>query len=143
MSRRQCLRNLCIAMLFVLFGLRSTATAQSKEEVHAFFFKTAAEMNAKRAQYSTPLIQFIRVEYDRSTSMLTYRYSTSVLRDSGRSKFSREEMTLTQTQLADTGCRSLGAFMRLHDLQLVHIYFDSVGGSEIARFRITKRDCNK
>lgn len=114
---------------------------QTQEDVHQFFERQAAKLNAERAKHSTPEIEIIKVDYDRRLSTLSYTYRGDLAKSRNKMS-SKDELMVMKATLVNSACNgTLAPFMRQHNLRLTHTYFSKETNQHIHTFEVTKRDC--
>jgi hypothetical protein len=125
----------------VIVATLNTAHSKTKEEVDLFFEKMANNVTAERSKYSDPVTEVIKVEYDKKKTELNYYYTTTAIQDGV--KLDDNQVLIAKTLVTDAGCKSLGAFMRLYNLKIKHIYYNKSTNNQVMKFEITKNDCKK
>jgi hypothetical protein len=128
-----------LVFFMLIASISTTVFSQSRAEVDAFFEKTARDGTVNRSKYSDKDTQVIKLEYDKNRTELKFFYETSAIQDGAR--LDEDRIVIAKTYLRDAGCKSYGAFMRIHDLKVTHTYFSKSTGRELFNFVVTKRDC--
>ena len=130
-----------LIIIFMMLLPASDVSSQSKEDVHQFFERQAAILNADRMNHSTREAEVVRVHYDRSKSTLAMHYKIDL--SLTKNKLSnKDEMTLMRATLVNAACSGkLAPFIRSRNIRLSHTYYEKVSFRELAKFEITKRDC--
>jgi hypothetical protein len=116
--------------------------AQSKAEVDSFFERMAQKLTSERLTHSNPVIELWSVAYDKSKTELSYFYRVNLSNRIGGGSINKDDILVTRVQLTSTACNSLGPFMRLHNLKVIHHYVDKADNKTIAFIPISKKDCN-
>jgi hypothetical protein len=136
----------CIMCYFIFTGIQiqnDTTTnitqAKTKAEIDSFFENMAQQISAKNDTYIDSVTQLHKVEYNKTRTELRYFYKTTGFENGV--KLTDDQQILFKTSLIDKGCTALGAFMRQHNLKLVHSYYDKLTGREVINLAIVKSDC--
>jgi hypothetical protein len=126
---------------FAILGIPSDSLAQSKEEIHQFFEKQAATMDANRHQLSSSFVDVLQVQYDRKSSTLFFRYSVDLARTANKLSTSDERIAMKAILIQAACSGDLAPFIRSRNLRLNHIYYDKANARELSSYQISKSDC--
>lgn len=129
-----------LAVITILL-LSIQSNAQTKSEVDDFFDRTVMQLNAQKKNFDNELNQLINASYDRKLTELTMKFRSVVLEKTGRNSLTEDQKIMTKTELTNTACNAFGAFMRVHNLRVMYVYFDARTNKEIFKVGVTKRDC--
>ena len=115
--------------------------AQSKDDVHQFFERQVAAINAEKSKHTNPGIELVRVNYDRGSTTLGFLYRVDLAVVPNKMSSNDEKLVVRSTLVNGACSGNLAVFMRAHNLQLIHVYQEKNSSREVAKFQISKKDC--